>query len=1088
MFLKLFSSGRKRAFQPVRHLQRRRAVFEPLEARALLSIGPMQPLPLPDAGLAPIAADFPALWPAATSEMPAANVSGDPAVAQEETSPRQWGIATNLTLSWSETSGMTITWKATDGYIPYGAINFWCQNLPEGSGYPVESPETYPVKFSSSGTLKIPAATVLKMVNAAGGPYKYAYAWFVPKGDDSIYYDDSDWEYTVVESDTANVGTKVTLVPDPGWTTPHRAVVGEWFGYYAWVEGDDGGAPTGTVTYTVDGNDYTEELVVVAGQSAAPWPGIPSLHAGTYPITAKYEGDNKTYKPSKLAKQSVTISRADTETSVNASPRSVVYGQEVTLTGSVDVVPPGKAVEDWLDDGTVTFRSGRTSVTGTPNGGGVFTGATSALPVGSHTFVGTFSGNRDYNRSTSTNNVTLDVLRAPTTTVVTAAPATTTYGQAVTFTATVNPANPMAAGLARPGGTVTFSVDSGKITSTVPLRNGTAAFTTNAMNVGTHTILATYVGDANYTSSSDTASATVNKATTAITGFASRPNPSVYGQGVTFAGVLVPGSLGPSPPSGPVVFMDTFYNPTRMIGLDNTLPLRGPFRFDITTVGTDLDTGAHAVWAMYLGDDNYLPSQAVVSQVVNAAPTTTQLWTSPSASPFGESVTLTAKVSASRSGIGLPEGTVTFLDNGNPLGTVNLSSGEAVLKVSSLTVGTHRLTARYNGLGNYAASTSRNVSYKVREAPTSTELVASVNPSVFGQPVKLTATVRAGAGTGTPTGTITFTDKGKRLPGDSIVALSNGSASFTVNGLPAGSHSFVAVYTPTPKSNHDDSKSVAAAHTVNKAQTTTTLKDSASPSVFGQPVTLEATVTVQAPGGGTPTGTVTFLDHGKPLKGKSTVKLVDGKATLTVANLATGDHTLTAAYKGDKNVDPSTSIGVSHTVEMAATTTTLVASPNPSVSGKTVKFTAVVAAVAPGTGTPTGTVTFLDNGEPLEGKSTVKLGGGKATFSTSKLSVGTHTITAIYSSDANYAGSTSTGTTLIVAPKTGASAADGAAAVSGTGIRVGDEAETVLAASLASNAAKRRAADAALSALIAGESLSDTDDGLLVGPGVFLPE
>jgi len=105
---------------------------------------------------------------------------------------------------------------------------------------------------------------------------------------------------------------------------------------------------------------------------------------------------------------------------------------------------------------------------------------------------------------------------------------------------------------------------------------------------------------------------------------------------------------------------DTFYNPTRMIGLDNTLPLRGPFRFDITTVGTDLDTGAHAVWAMYLGDDNYLPSQAVVSQVVNAAPTTTQLWTSPSASPFGEPVTLTAKVSASRFGIGLPEGTVTF--------------------------------------------------------------------------------------------------------------------------------------------------------------------------------------------------------------------------------------------------------------------------------------------------------------------------------------------------------------------------------------------------------------------------------------------
>jgi hypothetical protein len=57
--------------------------------------------------------------------------------------------------------------------------------------------------------------------------------------------------------------------------------------------------------------------------------------------------------------------------------------------------------------------------------------------------------------------------------------------------------------------------------------------------------------------------------------------------------------------------------------------------------------------------------------------------------------------------------------------------------------------------------------------------------------------------------------------------------------------------------------------------------------------------------------------------------------------------------------------------------------------------------------------------------------------------------------------------------------------LSGTGIPVGDETATALAASLARNSAKRRAADAALSALLETSGLSDTEDELLVGPSLF---
>ncbi len=82
------------------------------------------------------------------------------------------------------------------------------------------------------------------------------------------------------------------------------------------------------------------------------------------------------------------------------------------------------------------------------------------------------------------------------------------------------------------------------------------------------------------------------------------------------------------------------------------------------------------------------------------------------------------------------------------------------------------------------------------------------------------------------------------------------------------------------------------------------------------------------------------------------------------------------------------------TVTNSPTTTTLTSSANPSVFGQTVTFTATVAAVSPGSGTPTGTVNFLDNGTTIGADE--MLTAGVATFSTSDLAVGTHLITARY--------------------------------------------------------------------------------------------
>jgi hypothetical protein len=153
--------------------------------------------------------------------------------------------------------------------------------------------------------------------------------------------------------------------------------------------------------------------------------------------------------------------------------------------------------------------------------------------------------------------------------------------------------------------------------------------------------------------------------------------------------------------------------------------------------------------------------------------------------------------------------------------------------------------------------------------------------------------------------------------------------------------------------------------------------------------------------GATPTGTVTFLDGGVSI-GSGT--LASGKATLVKANFSVGIHTLTASYGGDANYSPSTSAATLQTVNTSSTTTTLTSSLNPSDFGTTVTFTAVVAAVAPGAGTPTGTVTFLDGTKSL---ANITMSSGKALFSISTLSIGTHAMTAKYNGDANFTASTS---------------------------------------------------------------------------------
>src|SRR5207248_2131878 len=178
----------------------------------------------------------------------------------------------------------------------------------------------------------------------------------------------------------------------------------------------------------------------------------------------------------------------------------------------------------------------------------------------------------------------------------------------------------------------------------------------------------------------------------------------------------------------------------------------------------------------------------------------------------------------------------------------------------------------------------------------------------------------------------------------------------------------------------------------------TTLISSLNPSALGKAVTFTATVK-PASGSGTPTGTVTFND-GATVLGPGT--LSSGTATFTTSGLTGGVHSITAIYGGDANFTGSTSPILTQTIGKAASSTTVASSNNPSIIGTAVTLTASV--TSPITGTLTGTVTFQDGTSAL---GTGTLSGGAATFTTSGLTGGTHSITAVYSGDANFAGGSS---------------------------------------------------------------------------------
>jgi hypothetical protein len=491
-----------------------------------------------------------------------------------------------------------------------------------------------------------------------------------------------------------------------------------------------------------------------------------------------------------------------------------------------------------------------------------------------------------------------------------------------------------------------------------------------------------------------------------------------HSPGAGFGGFL--GSLfNSNTPTGTVTFEDG----TTVLGTGTV----NQFGLAILQTST-LALGTHSITAIYGGDTNDLgsTSKAITETVVAQGSTTTYLY-GPSTASAGQNVTYNVYIGSNIGGIAgssvgggvqgnpAPTGTVTFEDGTTVLGTATVTNSFASFKTTSLTVGAHSITAIYSGDTDYLTSTSTAVSTTINQARTSTTLQAAPGTALVGAPVTFTANVNGPTGTGiTPTGNITFMDGTTVLATLPVAAPAAGTtgvvatASFTTSSLTAGVHSITAVYsgdstflTSTSKSYGEDVVTQLGLSTTIKLTGPTTI-------AYGQLANLTVVVAGTPPSAAVPTGTVTFMD-GTTTIGTATLK--NGAATLSLSTLAIGTHSITAVYGGDSIYTTNTSTAVSETVKQGVTHTTVTASPYAAVAGQNVSFTATV---FPAGGLETGTVTFKDGSTVL---GTVPLAaGGTATYSTTSLAVGTHAITAVYSGDTNFAGSTSSGYFAYIAP------------------------------------------------------------------------
>ena len=299
---------------------------------------------------------------------------------------------------------------------------------------------------------------------------------------------------------------------------------------------------------------------------------------------------------------------------------------------------------------------------------------------------------------------------------------------------------------------------------------------------------------------------------------------------------------------------------------------------------------------------------------------------------------------------------------GNITQSANIKNGKASVSINNLNVGQYTATIQYNGDNKYG-SAKATASFNVTKLESKVDI--SVDNIEIGENAVVTVSVTSGA-----TGNVTVVINGK----SQVVELKDSKATVTIENLTAEDYKIEATY-------NGDAKYLtsSAVYTFNVNKLPSSITVSAGDIKVGEDAVIVASV---IPGA---TGNVTFTVGDKT----ETVEIKDGKATLTVKGLASGDYTVSAVYNGDDKYltsSNSTSFKVSK----------LESKVDISVDNIEIGKDAVVTVSV--TSGATGNVTFTISDKT----ETVEIKDGKATLTVKDLASGNYKINAVYNGDAKY--------------------------------------------------------------------------------------
>lgn len=540
-----------------------------------------------------------------------------------------------------------------------------------------------------------------------------------------------------------------------------------------------------------------------------------------------------------------------------------------------------------------------------------------------------------------------------------------TYTDALGFTATVLP---QSAASPAPTGNVDFIAGSLLLGTATLDGAGTAQLTTTILAAGTHAITARYRGDAYYADASQPSSAALPQVVLAATPTLAWATPAaiVYGTPLgatqlnataTWNGQPVPGSFAYAPLAGVVLGSGDGQSLSVVF-----TPANASFTTASASVAIDVQRAALGVTGTQVADKPYdgtatatvsggsligvLPADAgnvVLTQaghfaqvdVGSAIAVTTNDTISGNAAihytltqPTGLSGNITPlTLSYHAVPLSMAHGSTPTGLAGSVTGFI---PGETQATATSGTLAFTTTATASSPAGQYAIDgsglTANHGNYVFAQDPANataltitsvatTTTITNAQPwqVVVGMPTTVTVTVAAASGTAVPSGSVTIGNGGS-ASGDhcTIPTLANGSGSCTLTPSTAGAKTVTANYTPNAAAAANfGTSATTAVLDVERAASTSGLQSTAHPLVFGQSLTLAATVTA-ASGGVTPTGVVRFTVDGSVALCTNTALVAQGSAATAHAEcvvppggLDAGSHTLRLDYDGDTNNLPS---------------------------------------------------------------------------------------------------------------------------------------------------------------------------------------